>query len=141
QAQLFLGAVAQDQRDVLRLNTLNGGDLLGVDTALEDSRRLRLPSQLGIGDLIAVGAELAGAVDAQQEVGMAPPAAVEEGPLVDDVDTLVHGGEGLGVCLGEAGDGALRERELDHAAMAPSQGSQMASFVLESSPGQNLEFR
>src|SRR5439155_2397170 len=71
QAQLFLGAVAQDQRDVIRLNTLNGGDLLRVDTALEDSRRPRLPGQLGVGDLVAVGAELAGAVDPQQEVRMA----------------------------------------------------------------------
>src|SRR5207244_7441234 len=91
ETQLFLGAVAQDQRDVLRLNTLNGGDLLGVDTALEDGRGLRLPGQLGIADLVAVGAELAGAVDPQQEVRMTPPAAVKEGALVDDVDTLAHG--------------------------------------------------
>src|SRR5207244_1121904 len=110
QAQLFLGAVAQDQRDVLRLNTLSDGDLLGVDTALEDSCRLCLPSQLGVGDLVAVGAELAGAVDPKQEVRMAPPAAVEEGALVDDVDTLGHGSDGLGVSHSKAGGGALRER-------------------------------
>src|SRR5438067_11206792 len=73
QAQLFLAAVAKDQPDVVRLDTLNGGDLLGVDAALEDSRRLRLPGELGVGDLVAVGAELAGAVDPQQEVGMTPP--------------------------------------------------------------------
>src|SRR5207237_4240609 len=139
QPQLFLGAVAKDQRNVLRLNILNGGDLLGVDAALEDSRRLRLPGQLGVGDLVAVGAELAGAVDPQQEVGMATPAAVEEGALVDDVDTLAHRSDGLGVSLGKAGGRAVRERELDHSAVARSQGGQMASFVLETSPGQYLK--
>src|SRR5207247_937156 len=75
QAQLFLAAVAKDQLDVLRLKPLNGGDLLGVDAALEDSRRLRLPRELGIGNLVAVGAELAGLVDPKQEVGISPRAA------------------------------------------------------------------
>ena len=72
---------------------------------------------------------------------MAPPAAIEEGALVDDVDTLAHGSDGLGVRLGKASGRAVREGELDHAAMARSQRVQVASFVLKPSPGQNLEFR
>src|SRR5438093_7305149 len=120
QAQLFLAAVAKDQPHVLGLDPLNGGDLLGVDAALEDSRRLRLPGELRVGDLVAVGAEVAGPVDPQQEVGMAPPAAVEEGPLVDDVDTLAHGSDRLGVGLTKAGDRTFRERKLDHPAVTSS---------------------
>src|SRR5205823_4457957 len=76
-----------------------------------------------------------------QEVGMTTPAAVEEGALVDDVDTLAHRSDGLGVSLGKAGGRAVREGKFDHSAMACSQGGQMASFVLKASPGQNLEFR
>src|SRR5207248_10552734 len=98
----------------LRLDPLNGGDLLSVDAALEDCRRLRLPGELCVGDLIAIGAELARAVDPQQEVGMTPPPTIEEGPLVDDVDALAHGSDRLGVRLAKAGDRTLRERKLDH---------------------------
>ena len=72
---------------------------------------------------------------------MAPPAAVEEGALLDDVDTLAHRGDGLGVSLGKASGRAIRERELDDSAMAGSQRGQMASFVLEAATGQDLEFR
>src|ERR1700694_3290629 len=85
QAQVFLSAVAEDTPNLLRLDSLEGGDLFGGDAALEDSRRLRLPGELRVGDLVAIGAELAGTVDPQQEVGMASPAAIEEGALVDDV--------------------------------------------------------
>src|SRR2546423_15512855 len=72
---------------------------------------------------------------------MTPPAAVKEGALVDDVHTLAHGSDGLGVSMAKARNRAVREGELDHSAMAHSQRGQMASFVLEASPGQNLEFR
>src|SRR5436305_8048929 len=72
---------------------------------------------------------------------MTPPAAVEEGGLVNDFDTLAHGGDGLGMSLDKASGRAVREGELDHPAMARAQGGQMASFVLEASPGQNLKFR
>src|SRR5205814_2147652 len=51
QSQLFLAAVAKDQPNLLRLDPLHGGDLLGVDAALEDRRCLRLPGELGVGDL------------------------------------------------------------------------------------------
>src|SRR5207249_8945544 len=134
-------AVAKDQLDVFRLDPLNGGDLLGVDAALQHSRRLRLPGELGVGDLVAEGAELAGPVDPQQEVGMAPPAAIEEGPLVDDVDTLTHDSDGLGVRLAKAGDRTVRERKLDHSAVSSLELGQVPGFVLKAATGQDLEFR
>src|ERR1700694_2916853 len=74
QAQVFLSAVAEDTPNLLRLDSLEGGDLFGGDAALEDSRRLRLPGELRVGDLVAIGAELSGTVDPQQEVGMESPA-------------------------------------------------------------------
>src|ERR1700736_6259649 len=141
QTQVLLTAIAQDQMYLFRLAPLDGRDLFGVDAALEDSRRLCLAGQLGVGNLVAVGAELAGAVDPHQEVGMAPPAAIEESALVDDVDALTHGGQGLVVRFGKSSDGSVREREFHHSAMAGSKRGQMASFMLEATPGQNLEFR
>src|SRR5207249_8966672 len=134
-------AVAKDQLDVFRLDPLNGGDLLGVDAALQHSRRLRLPGELGVGDLVAEGAELAGPVDPQQEVGVTPPAAIEEGPLVDDVDTLAHGRDGLGKRLAAAGDRTLGKGTLDYSPVASSEVGKMPGFVLKASTGQDVEVR
>ena len=56
QAKVFLASVTQDQMYLLRLDPLYGRDLLGVNAALEDSGRLCLAGELGIGNLLAVGA-------------------------------------------------------------------------------------
>src|SRR5260370_28423219 len=72
---------------------------------------------------------------------MAPPAAIEEGALVDDVDTLAHGGDGLRMGFGKGGNGSVRERELNHSLVAGSVGGQTASLMFEASSGPNLEFR
>src|ERR1700686_846492 len=71
---------------------------------------------------------------------MAPPTAIEESALVDDVGTFLHGGDGLGVRLGQAVNGSLREGELDNSPVAGSQFGQLPSFMLKASPGQDLEF-
>jgi hypothetical protein len=71
---------------------------------------------------------------------MAPPTAIEEGALVDNVGTFPHGGDGLGVRLGKSSNGSVRERELDNSSVAGSQFSQLPSFMLKASPRQNLEF-
>src|SRR6202022_2042002 len=67
QPQVFLGAVAENQPNLLRLDPLNGSDLLGIDAALEDSRRLCFAGELHVGNLVAIGAELAWTVDPQHE--------------------------------------------------------------------------
>ena len=42
EAKLFLGVVAEDEGEMLRVDALEGGKLLGVDAALQDGRRFRL---------------------------------------------------------------------------------------------------
>src|ERR1700726_3106191 len=43
EAELFLGVVAEDQGEVLGIDALEGRQLLAIDAALQDGRRLRLP--------------------------------------------------------------------------------------------------
>ncbi len=84
---------------MLGVDALERGQQLRVDAALQDRRRLGFPSQLRVGDLIAVVPKLAWPVDPNEEVRMAPPAAVEERALVDDVDAAPHCGDRFGMRL------------------------------------------
>ena len=139
EAQLFLRPVAQDQRDVVRLDSLDGGDLLGVDTTLEHGRRLGLLGQLGIGNLVAVAAETARLVDPKQEICVATPAPVEKGALVDDVGALPHRRNGRFVRRLERGQPVGGEGDLDHALPQVPQRVQVPCLVLQASPAQDLQ--
>ena len=69
--------------------------------------------QLGVGDLIAPGPQVAGHLDADQEVGVTAPATVEERSLIDDVGTVAHGRLGLGLGRQQLGGCAqLRSSDL-----------------------------
>jgi hypothetical protein len=71
--------------------------LLGVGRELDQSRRLGPSRQLGVGHVVGPRTERRGGVGPHQEVGVAPPPAVEEGGLEDDVDPGPHEGEGPGL--------------------------------------------
>ena len=100
----MLLAGAEDDVDALRLGALGGGQQLAVEAELEDEVGLGAARELGVGDLVAVGAEGGGPVDAEEEVGVAAegaggagralsrragrgagPGGPEEGRLVDHV--------------------------------------------------------
>ncbi len=99
-------AVAGDHVHLLGGDALEALDLLGVRAHLEEGGGLHPAGELGVGDLVGPGAEVrARALDLQEEVGVAAPATVEEGGLVDDVGAGLHGGEGLGLGVVELGDG------------------------------------
>ncbi len=85
-------ALARAEQHVhpLRLAPLDARDLLGVEAELEDVRRLRVPRELRVGDLVAPRAEVGRRVDALEEVREPAPAAVEQDGLVDDVDAGAH---------------------------------------------------
>ena len=81
--------------DALGLAALEARDLLGVEAELEQEVGLDAARELRVGDLVAPGAEVGRAVVyAQEEVGVAAPAVVEEGALVDDLGAGAHRGEG-----------------------------------------------
>lgn len=77
----MLRAVAEDEVDVLRQYTLDAADVLGIVAELQDGGGLGMAGELGIRDLIRMEAEIAGAVDLGEEVGVAAPGSVEEGGL------------------------------------------------------------
>ena len=94
----MLLARAEDDVDPLGLAALEASDLLAVEAELEQEVGLGAPGELGVGDLVAPGAEVGRAVVyAEEEVGVAGPAVVEEGALVDDLGAVAHGREG-GLC-------------------------------------------
>ena len=74
----------------LRRHALQHRQPLGVGGHLQQRGDLELPGELGVGDLVRPVAEDRRRLDAQQEVGLPAPGAVEEGPLVDDVDAAAH---------------------------------------------------
>src|SRR5207302_3884738 len=110
-------------------------------TALENGRRLCLPRQLGVSNFVAVVAQLAGPVDPIEEVRMAAPAAVEEGALIDDVDTGLHGGHGLGVRLLQVGDRTLGKRELDDPETHGLEAGEVSALVLQATAAQHVQNR
>ena len=75
----------------LGLAPLDARELLHVRADLEQRRGLDVAGELGVHDLVAPLAEVAGTLDPDQEVRAAEPAAVEERGLVDDVVAASHG--------------------------------------------------
>src|SRR3990170_1940574 len=107
-------AVAGDDVDAFRRDALELRQPVRVDADLEQGAALDGARELRVGDLVAPGPQgRTGAVDLQQEVGVAQPAPVEEGGLEDDVGAVAHRLDGG--CLGgpERLRRALRPFELD----------------------------
>ena len=63
---------------------------LGIHAELENCRRLGVPGQLGIPDLVAPGAEMAWLFNPPQEIGEAQLPSFEEHRLIDDVGSIMH---------------------------------------------------
>lgn len=82
------GEVAPYHVDLLRGGTLDALDVAGVRAGLEDGGGLDPAGQLGVAHLVAPGPPDARRVDPEEEVGMAPPAAVEERGLVDHLRAM-----------------------------------------------------
>ena len=88
---LFGLSAASDDVDALRPDALDALDLLDVARDLDQRARLRDVRELRVGDLVVmVLPERARVAHAQEEVGVADPAPVENRRLVDDVDALSH---------------------------------------------------
>ena len=78
--EAVLLAGAEDDVDPLGLAALEASDLLAVEAELEEEVGLGAAGELRVGDLVAPVAEVGRAVvDAEEEVGVAGPAVVEEG--------------------------------------------------------------
>ncbi len=123
-----------------RRDALEALDLLGVRAHLEEGGGLHPAGELGVGDLVGPGAEVrARALDLQEEVGVAAPAAVEERGLVDDVGTGPHGGEGLGLGGGERGDGVAGHGDLDDGPALGDQPFDVLGLVLAAAARQHVE--
>ncbi len=137
------GAAAQDDVHPCRFEPLDLAQLLRVRAELEHGARLCLSRQLGVGDLVAPRAQCGRGVDAQQEVGVAAPPAVEERGLVDDVVATVERLERLGGCapehlalrlvVGPRGD--RRDRPL----LRLAEGLQVPRLVLESAASDHVQ--
>ena len=133
-------AVAGDDVHRLRRDALELLQAIRIRAHLEEGRRLDPPGELRVGDLVAPVAEIAGAVDSEEEVRVATPSAVEEGCLEDHVATGAHRGNCLFLGRPELGR-RLRVASLDlvdGAALRPERG-EMRRLVLEAAPLDELQ--
>ena len=104
-----------------------------------------MAGELGVGDFVAEGAEGAGVLgrlDAEEEVRVAAPAAVEEGGLVDDVVAAADGLFGFGGGAAELGEAVFVravEGDLRDAAAARLKLGEVALLVLEAAGADDVE--
>ena len=126
EAEAVLLAGAEDDVDQLGLGALGAGEELAVETELEDEVGLRAAGELGVGDLVAPGAELGGALDPEEEVGVASQPVREEGRLEDHLGAGAHRLDRL---LGSFLDGAVLV-DLDHTAPLLAEGGEVGRLVL-----------
>ncbi len=86
-----LGTVTGDHDQGAWGRALQCGEPFGVDGHLQHGRNLEPAGEFGVGDVIAPAPPAGQIVAAEQEVGVAAPAAVEEGGLVDHLGAAGHG--------------------------------------------------
>ena len=67
-------SVAGHDVDALGRAALQPRQALCIDAHLDDRGRFHAPRELGVGDLVAPGPQVAGHLDADQEVGVTAPA-------------------------------------------------------------------
>ncbi len=70
---------------------------------------------------------------------MAAPVVVEEGGLVDDVGAGLHGDEGLGLGVGERGDGVVGVLDLDDVQAFVAVAGELLLLVLAAAAGEDVE--
>ena len=141
------GTAAQDDVHPLRTDALETLELVDIAADLEDRARLHVAGELRVRDLVVVGTpgrSALGVVDPQQEVRVAPPRAVEERRLEDDVRAGGHGlDRGLGgfpellaAVLDRAVEGDLRDGPA-----APAKVRQVSLLVLVPALSDDVELR
>src|SRR3954467_1486412 len=131
-------AVAEDEVHPDGAAALDALDLSVVEEQLEDVGGLGRATELGVVNLVGPVAEVGLLVDADDEVGVADPAVVEERGLVDDLAALAHGGLGRGGAL--VATRVLRDRD-DVAALGAQrleEGLLVAAATLEQQLGIGL---
>ena len=86
----LLLTIAGNDVQPARCGTLQLPEPVGVHRHLKQRRHLELPGELGVRHLVRPGAEVRRCVDAQQEIGLAAPDAVDQRCLVDHLGTGAH---------------------------------------------------
>ena len=111
------------------------GEELAVEAELEDEVGLGAAGELGVGDLVAPVAEVGGALDPEEEVGVAAQAVREEGRLVDHLGAGAHRLLGLAAAASRAAreplSGAVRGLTPDD---VRRQGEEIAAANVELAP-------
>ena len=117
---------------MLRRDTLDLRQAIGVGRELQERGGLDAPHELGVGRFVAPGPEPARAVDANEKVGMPSPASVEERRLVDRIGAGAHrvDGPGLGVVEVLERPGRIHGEPRDDLALA-LEALEQAPLVLE----------
>ena len=116
---------------------------VGVEAELQDGRRRRVTGELGIPDLIAPPAEVAGLLHPPQEVRVAEATPVEEHRLVDDVGAGAYRRQSLvapadaALLVGQI----LVPLDLDDREPVAVKGLQEALLVLHAPPGDAVQDR
>ena len=125
--------VAGQDGDSFRQDSLKLAHPMGVQTQLQQSGGLDPTGQLRIDGLVAPRAEPALAFYANEEVGMASPAPIEERCLVDDVDPRAHGFARSSVALSELLERSSRlRREANDALPFRFEAFEVPALVLPS---------
>ena len=116
---------------------------VGVEAELQDGGRRRVAGELGVPDLIAPPAEVAGLLHPLQEVRVAEATSVEEHRLVDDVGPGAHRRQSLvapadaALLVGQI----LVPLDLDDREPVAVKGLQEALLVLHAPPGDAVQDR
>ena len=144
-------AAAERDLDVLGRRALDPRQQVGVGAQLDEGAGPDLVGQLGVGDLVAPGPEGARLLDAQQEVRVPEPAAVEERRLVDDVVAATDRGLGLGDLapqpIASRGGAAVRVRparvrfDAGHPATHRNEPLEIPGLVLEAALADEVQLR
>ncbi len=139
-----MGAAAQHDLHRLGANPLDPLELLNVRADLEHGTGLHVPRQLRVGDLVVVRPPDGWprrVVDAQEEVCVPEPPAVEEGRLEDDIGARCHGSDRLVRLAPDSLASFLGvvARDLDDRLARDGEVGKVASLVLEAPLANDVE--
>ena len=133
----LLGRAVDDEQS-LRPHPLQVLEHLRVGAELEEKVRLRVASELRVGDVVAEGAEHRRRLDAVEEVGVAGEVAVTERALIDDVVPGAHPGERG---LVSAFEGVELARRLPHVLAGGPERGDVTLLVLLAHAREELHLR
>ena len=126
--------IRRDDAEELRRAALRDGQHVGVETKLEDRTGAGLARELGVGDFVGPGTELAGSRDLQQYVGASEPLPLHQGTLDDDAGASVHRFGGLDDCV----EWVLKVFEIGDGAAGGLQGRYVRLLVFEAASVKEL---